>query len=412
VRLTQDNIKVELTATQYVGIHRYTFSKGKDVRIFLNAGLRRGGISSTLKDEYTIEGTFSGNYFVLQSDVPVRKTFVWNGERLLADGKSMDETGGNGIVCEFGADHQVLQLKVGLSFTGMEAARQNLEAGCPEWDFEQKYGEARSAWNEVLQGIQVQGSNEDDKTIFYTALYHTCLLPVIYSDVAGTYRETDCKIHQSKTYGYYGGYAFWDSFRTKYPLYSLYLPAVYRDIVSSLRDMYEQTEDWGSVVGSDHHPHNTVFAARGKGCNIPYSCRHEHMLTVMADACFKGLFDIDLQSVYPYIRKEAMLQMPEKYDSIGYIPARPDQTGEYCWDNWNVAQLAKVLGDTADYDYFMKQAQYWKNVWDPDIRFFRARAADGSWLDFPTTRPPIGKNTRMRVANGIGDGMPFTTFPA
>jgi len=107
------------------------------------------------------------------------------------------------------------------------------------------------------------------------------------------------------------------------------------------------------------------------------------MLMVMTDAWYKGLFTPDLKSVYPYIRKEAMLQMPERYDSIGYIPARPDQTGEYCWDNWCVARLAKELGYEEDYNYFMKRAGYWKNTWDPSIRFFRARAADGSWLDFP-----------------------------
>jgi predicted alpha-1,2-mannosidase len=107
------------------------------------------------------------------------------------------------------------------------------------------------------------------------------------------------------------------------------------------------------------------------------------MLMVMTDAYFKNLYDIDIHSVYPFMKKEAMVQMPEKYDSIEYIPARPDQTGEYSWDNWCMAQVAKSIGKTDDYNYFMKRSEYWKNTWNPEYRFFQARAADGTWLDFP-----------------------------
>jgi predicted alpha-1,2-mannosidase len=235
-----------------------------------------------------------------------------------------------------------------------------------------------------LGKILVEGDDADDKTIFYTALYHSCFLPVTYTDVTGAYPGLDGRRHSAEGYQHYGGYAFWDSFRTKYPLYSLFLPSVYRDIVYSLRDMYEQADNWGPFPETDHPPHGVTFKAAGKdGYYLPFSCRHEHMMMVMTDAYIKGLFGLDPQSVYPYMRKEVMLQMPERYDTIGYIPARPDQTGEYCWDNWSLAQMAQAVGNRQDYDYFMKRSHYWKNTWDPDIRFFRARAADGLWLDFP-----------------------------
>jgi len=103
----------------------------------------------------------------------------------------------------------------------------------------------------------------------------------------------------------------------------------------------------------------------------------------VTDAYFKGISDIDIKDVYPYLKREALWQMPERFDTIGYIPARPDLSGEYSWDNWCVAQIAKDIGNNDDYEYFMKRAQYWKNSWDPEIRYFRARAADGTWLDFP-----------------------------
>jgi putative alpha-1,2-mannosidase len=108
------------------------------------------------------------------------------------------------------------------------------------------------------------------------------------------------------------------------------------------------------------------------------------MLMIMTDAYFKGLFDsdIDVKSIYPHIRKEMMYVMPEKFDSIGFIPRRPDETGEYCWDNWCVAQVAKAIGNEKDYNYFMKRSDYWKNTWDSSLKFFRARDDKGEWLDF------------------------------
>jgi predicted alpha-1,2-mannosidase len=154
--------------------------------------------------------------------------------------------------------------------------------------------------------------------------------------------------------------------------------------VKSLRDIYEQSGNWDPFPDNDHPPHGFCYTVRGKDGYQPFStCRHEHMLMVVADAYVKGLFDFPLESVYPHMKHEAMIQMPERYDSIGFIPARPDQTGEYSWDTWVMAKMAKELGYDDDYSYFMKRSEYWRNTWDPSIRYFRARAADGTWLDFP-----------------------------
>ena len=383
VTLTEENIKAELTATLRSGFHRYTFPKGKSVKIFLNAGNRRSGMVCSQTGKYGLEGSVTGCYFVLEADAPITNIKVWDG-KAFSEGVCSEPLAGSGVVCELETESYVLNLKVTVSFTGMEAARRNFEAECAGKDFDRIRKNARQDWNRILGQIHVEGDCNDDKTIFYTALYHTCFLPVVYSDVTGAYPGLDCETHQAKGYKHYGGYAFWDSFRTKYPLYSLFLPSIYKDIVYSLRDLYEQADNWGPFPDTDHPPHGFCYKAAGKnGCNVPFSCRHEHMLMVMTDAYVKGLFGIDPSDVYPYMRKEAMLQMPERYDTIGYIPARPDQTGEYCWDNWSLAQMAKAIGNQHDYDYFMKRSQYWRNTWDPAIRFFRARAADGSWLDFP-----------------------------
>jgi predicted alpha-1,2-mannosidase len=384
VHLTGDNIMAELTATEHVGMHRYTFAEGKTTKLFLNSGKRGSAVSCTLVSPLRMEGAVGNRHFVAEFDTPVLKTSVWTGSQL-EDGKTTGTQLGGGLVCEFSdLKNNVLQVKVGLSLTSIEAAAKNLEAECPEWDFSSVRNKANEAWNDVLSALKVSGQNEEHKTIFYTALYHTCFLPQIINDVDGTYPGLDQNLHKASGYKHYSNYAFWDSFRTKYPLYSLWVPGVYGDIAKSLHDIYEQSGNWDPFPDNNHPPHGFCYTVRGKDGYQPFStCRHEHMLMVVTDAYVKGLTDIDMKAVYPHMRHEAMLQMPERYDSIGFIPARPDQTGEYSWDSWSLAQVAKSIGNQEDYTYFMKRAEYWRNTWDSSINYFRARAADGTWLDFP-----------------------------
>jgi len=280
----------------------------------------------------TVEGmqsVFGGIYFVMKFSHPVEELKLWDGKKIV-DGIKLEKQADGGVICDFGdLKGQALEIKVGVSLTSIEAARANLKAECQDLDFELVEKQASELWNEKLSRIMVEG-NEEYKTIFYTALYHTCFLPVELNDVDGAYPGLDHKVHQAEGYNHYNDYAFWDSFRTKYSLYSLFQPSVYRDIVKSLRDIYEQADNWHPYPGTDHPAHGAGFISRGvNGFQAYYTCRHEHMLMVMTDAYFKGLFDIDMKQVYPYLKREALLQMPERYDSIAYIPARPDQTGEY-----------------------------------------------------------------------------------
>jgi predicted alpha-1,2-mannosidase len=382
--LTQQNILAELTATSRSGFHRYTFQEGEPVNLFLNSGKRGEIITCSLVSSTRVEGAVGNHYFVAEFSAPVVESLVWTGDSMEQGNAAMQKSG-NGLILKFKQpEDNVLLVKVGLSMTGIAAAGKNLEAESPGWEFEKARQNAETAWNNILSGIEVSGKNEEDKTIFYTALYHTCFLPQVINDVDGKYPGLDKNIHQADGYNFYNNYAFWDSFRTKYPLYSLWIPGVYRDINKSLRDIYEQAGSWDPFPDNDHPPHGFCYTVRGKDGYQPFqTCRHEHMLMVVADAYVKGLFDFPLETVYPYMKHEAMIQMPEKYDSIGFIPARPDQTGEYSWDNYLMAKMAKELGKEADYNYFLKRSEYWRNTWDPSIKYFRARAADGTWLDFP-----------------------------
>jgi predicted alpha-1,2-mannosidase len=390
VRLAKDNILAELTASAHTGYHKYTFVKNNSAQLFLFEGnrSRSKNLSCRLTDKQTVEGVqsvYNGIYFVMKFNAPVKSTKVWDGKKLVG-GNALNQVAGGGFVCQFGSlKGKPLEVRVGVSLVSIEAARANLKSESPRFNFLSLREKAAKLWEEKIGKIRVEG-NEEYKTIFYTALYHTCFLPVTITDVDGTYPGLDKKNHNAKGYTHFDDYSFWDSFRTKYPLYSLYLPGIYRDIVKSLRDIYEQA-DWDKPDGS-HKPHGAGngFRIYGKNGFFAYdNCRNEHMLMVMTDAYFKGLYDndIDVNSVYPYLKREALVQMNEKYDQIGFIPARPDQTGEYCWDSWCVAQIAKVVCSQTDYNYFMKRSNYWKNTWDTSISFFHARAKDGSWLDFP-----------------------------
>jgi predicted alpha-1,2-mannosidase len=388
VKLKEDDILTEFSATAHTGIHRYPFANGKPVPLFLNEGnlARSASLSVKQIDSQHLEGfleTFSGVHFIVEFSEPMRSGKTWNGKEK-QDGTTLDKVNNGGLICDFGdLKGKPLVVKIGLSLTSSDAAKSSLKAECTGWNFDKVKDQASQLWNNQLSNLEVKG-NDEYKTIFYTALFHTCFLPTVISDPDGSYPGLDHQVHKAEGYKHYYDYAFWDSFRTKYPLYSLFAPGAYRDIVKSLRDVYEQADNCAPFPDSDHKPHGPGFEYKGKDGYQPFSsCRHEHMLMVVIDAWSKGLFDLDMKAVYPFLKKETLIQMPEKYDAIGYIPARPDQTGEYCWDNWCVAQVAKSMGNQQDYDYLMKRSEYWRNTWDPSIKYFRARAADGSWLDFP-----------------------------
>lgn len=388
IRLKEDPILAELTATAHTGMHQYTFPQGKSARLFFNKGNKRRSSSISIRqvDQRKLEGylaTYAGVNFVVEFSEPIQRSRGWN-NLVLTEERFVEKSADGGLVCDFGdLKGKPLVVKIGVSLVSLEAARHNLQTECQKWDFQQICQQASDKWNERLSKFEVKGIDEY-KTIFYTALYHTCLLPTVISDVDGHYPGLDQQVHQAEGYQHYYDYAFWDSFRTKYALYSLFAPDAYRDIVKSLRDVYEQADNCAPFPENNHPPHGFNFEYQGKNGYQPFnSCRHEHMLMVVTDAYFKGLADVKMDSLFPYLKKECFLQMPQKYDSIGFIPCRPDQTGEYSWDNWCVAQIAHSLGYREEYAYFMKRSNYWRNSWDDSIQYFRARAADGSWLDIP-----------------------------
>lgn len=384
--LPEDKIGVELSASDHVGFHRYTFQNEDDAKIMING--RKGNLTVKKIDNKNLEGFLkAGNttfYFTMIFNASIINTRSFTSEGIVSDAISISNVQSGGYLCDFeDLKGKPLEIEVSLSFTSQEGARKNYIAEGESVSFDQASLNGYNAWNEILSRVEVEGKNEERKRIFYTALYHSCFLPIQFCDADGTYLGMDGEVHPSPGFKFYGSYAFWDSFRSKYALYSLLIPEKFSDIVSSLKLIYSQIDNYEPFPNADHRPHGYCFKGEGKKGGMWTDCRHEHMLMVVMDAYKKGLCKFPISDVYDYMKREVMVQMPEKYDSIGYIPNRVDQTGDYSWDNWSLAQAAKGLGKKDDYNYFMKRAEYWKNTFDPSIKYFRARSVDGAWLDFP-----------------------------
>jgi len=398
VDLIDPRIRCELTVTPHGGLQRYRFPAGDSVHVLVDLSrgftqVREAAITGL--DHSHIEGYVTGQhicgsldsytlYFCAEWNRPCSAYHVYQ------DGVLQNDTGnlrgpGLAVVLDFPSHRpSTLMIKSGLSTVSSTKACANYRAEMPEWNFQRVRRSMRKSWNDLLKTVQVSGT-EERKQLFYTALYHSCHMPVRAADVDGEYRGTDNAVHRI-SFPYYDAYSLWDTFRTKYPLLSLIQPQVLQDIVRSFVLIYDQ--------GGRYWPYPTT--------------RREHTVAVIADAYFKGLRAFDLEKAYQGMRRDAyefraefnnattgdktmmsdsaMKAIYEEYHRLGYMPRRPDRTLENCYDSWCVARMAQSLGKAEEHQLFAKRALFYRNVWDPQIRFFRARAADGAWLRFPDPR--------------------------
>ncbi|HFE53768.1 MAG TPA: glycoside hydrolase family 92 protein, partial [Bacteroidetes bacterium] len=251
-------------------------------------------------------------------------------------------------------------VKVALSAISAQQALRDLHVEAPDWDFDAVRRETWRAWSDLLSRVEVEG-REEDKRLFYTGLYRACTMPFNTTSSDGTYRGTDGRVHEARDHVHYDTYSIWDTFRTKYPLLSLVAPDFLRDIVHSLVDIYRD--------GGQQWPFLDV--------------RHEHTGAILLDAYRKGITDFDLPTAYAGMKQDALRQLPDEWEKLGYIPERPDRTLEAAYDDWCVAEMARIVGRNDDAERFSRRAEFYRNVWDDSLRFFRARDASGRWLPFP-----------------------------
>ena len=285
---------------------------------------------------------------------------------------------------------EVIYVKVGLSGVGVEGAMKNLDQEIPGWDFDKVRRQAHEAWQRELSKVAVETSNSNQREIFYTALYHTMMAPTLFDDVDGQYRGMDEKVHKLPAGEHnYSTFSLWDTYRATHPLFTLMHQDKVADFVNCLIRMSEE-----SPAGMPVWP----LQGEETGCMTGY-----HSAVVIAEALAKGFKGIDFARAYPRMRKRALdddYRGLGYFRKLGYIPSDKEEesatkTLEYSYDAWAVAHVARYLGKTDDYNLLLKQAGYYRNLWDQSTGFIRPKLADGQWAGpFDPTATGVSKKWR------------------
>lgn len=417
VFLTKYGIKTEATASPHGGILRFTFPENEQSRIQIDLARRVGGTSTwqsvEVLDDNTIRGYMKctpdgggwGNgdghpdyvvYFYAKFSKKITDHGFWSADipdtqsRKLGDvtsdayqaiiansdvikGEKKLEGKHLGFFTEFPTkkDEEVT-LNVGISFTDPEGAEKNFNAELKDKKFEQILDQTKSAWNKVLNKIEIEGGTTDQKTVFYTSLYHTMIDPRDMADVDGRYPGPNGKIYQSENFTKRTIFSGWDVFRSQFPLQTIINPTLVNDEINSLVTLAEQS-------GKGYLERWEFFNAYS-GCMVG-----NPGISLIADAYMKNIRGYDIDKAY-----KAAVRTSELIGNgdLGYTPKERgysvSETLEYAYTDWCVAQLAKALGKIDDEKKYTERAKYYKNIFDADtMKWFRSRLENGEWEKMP-----------------------------
>ena len=362
VRLADSKILVELTATQRAGMHRYTYplsSKQPLLKLNLKQGI---GWDKMTKCQLTQENptTVSGYRLSEGWAKDQRVYFVAEFSRAVKLQEMQADSVG---VFSFDDATKPLLVRVGISAVSVDNAKANLRAEIKDWNFDRVAQEADAAWNDELGKIKVETPNLDDKTIFYTGLYHTMIAPSVFSDVNGQYRGSDGKIYQGDFVNY-TTLSLWDTYRAAHPLMTIIHPEKQRDIAQTFLHIFQQQ----GKLPVWHLVGNETYCMVGNP-GIP----------VLADIVLKG-FDVDKKAAFHAMRTSALLdeRSLDNLKKFGYIPWNRDSTFEtvakgleYALADACVAKVAKLLGEKKDYQYFFNRSKSYKYYFDKKTGFMR-----------------------------------------
>ncbi len=413
--LTDYGIRVESSATPHCGILRFTFPENDLSRIQIDLARRVGGTSERQYvegiDDRTIAGWMKctpatggwGNgeghadytiYFYAQLSEPMRQHGFWSADipdtwvrkkdevvsipylqrvaqAPVVTGERQIEGKHIGFYTEFPTrEGQQVEFKAGISFVDMEGARKNFEAEIASKTFDEVAGEAYAQWNRELNRIRIEGGTDEEKTIFYTALYHTMIDPRIYTDTDGRYMGADGKPRSTEgRFTKRTVFSGWDVFRSQMPLQTIINPELVDDLLASLTTMAQES-------GREYFERWEIVNAYS-GCMLGNPA-----LSVLADAYAKGIRGYDVERAYRYAVNTSRLF---GNDSLGYTPSDLciSHTLEYAYTDWCVSQLAARLGKTEDAKAFAQKSRAYRNIFDREKGWFRPRRADGSWAPWP-----------------------------
>ena len=402
VHLLDHNIKAELTTSTRVALHRYIFPQGKTPAILidlLHAIYNFDGkvvwtnvqlANNRLITGYRQTSGWAKNrkiYFAISFSRPFesygyqrndKSHYYFRGGKRQFSSDDMYEKGeiyGRKLRLAFYFKDQPgpLLLKVAISGVDQEGALKNLNHEIPLWDFEKTRQQARKQWENELSNILIEGT-DDEKENFYTAMYHMLLAPSVYGDVDGRYMGIDHQIHQARNFTNYSTFSLWDTYRAAHPLLTIIKPERVPDMIQSMINHYYQSPEKILPIWSFHG--NETW------CMIGY-----HAVSVIADAYLKGIRNFDINQAYQAMintAKHSHYDGLADYMKIGYVPIDKEdeaasKTLEYAYDDYAIARMARALGKMDDYQYFMKRAANYRNIFDKRTGFMRAKKVNGSW---------------------------------
>jgi predicted alpha-1,2-mannosidase len=401
VTLDDYRIRAELTASERVGFHRYTFSDagaaGAHIVLDLTAGIYNyaGKVvwSSVRVESDTVVTGFRQTsgwardrrvYFAIAFSKPIASYGLVNDEKLIYRGfwrrwnenENFPERAGRAVKAHFDFQTrpgETILVKVALSGVSTRNALENMRAEIPDWNFDAAREAVRAKWNAELSRIAV--SADDVRLVnFYTSLYHCFLSPTVFSDVNGEYRGLDGNVHRADGFTNYTVFSLWDTYRALHPLFTIVQRERTGDVVASMLAHYEQSVHRLLPIWSHW--------ANENWCMIGY-----HAVSVIADAYLKGIGGYDADRAYEAVVASAKHDSYDgvgAYRRLGFVPEdevgnSASKTLEYAYDDWTIYRFASARGDARTASEFRARAASWRNLFDPATRFIRARNADGSW---------------------------------
>ncbi|SIS77526.1 alpha-1,2-mannosidase, putative [Chryseobacterium ureilyticum] len=380
VKLDKNNIDVRLTTTKRVGYHEYTFNNAGNANIILDLNHRDKLLEGEVKiiDDKTIEVFRRSEAWATNQYIYARIEFSkpMKISKKEVNGKNENNLlSGTKLALAFSTDvkkGEKINVKVAISPTGYEGAEKNMLAESQSLNFEQVKKQAVADWDKELSKIEVKSDDKNKLSVFYTAMYHVFTQPNINMDVDGRYRGRDNKLYSAKDFDYYTVFSLWDTFRGAHPLMTLIDRKRTADFINTFIKQYEQG---GKLPVWE-------LASNETECMIGY-----HSVSVIADAMAKGIKGFDYEKAYQASKNSAMLDIfglnaykQNNYISIDDEHESVSKTVEYAYDDWCIAQMAKILGKKEDYQYFMKRSQNWKNLYNPKSGFMQPRK-NGNWYE-------------------------------
>ncbi len=405
VKLLDYDVDVSLTATEHCAYHKYDFLSSDSGNVIID--LLHGSTSActvfsefdvdtvvtsglSIINQYAVQGYRISSGWAKQQEVffyaefsePILHASSKTDGSLMHDFKDVTGKSIQGAFTFDTKSKKKLYVKVGISTISCDMAKSNMYNEIKNKKFDAVKLENENKWEAELSKMQVDGGTIEQKEIFYTALYHTFMYPMLSSETGGYYRGADRKVYKADGYRHYSGVmGLWDVFRASLPLLAILNPGLARDHVKTFLSHYKQS---GLLPSWVLYGNETL-------CMIGY-----HSMPVIADVLYKGIATEHSRELFDAMKATANKDVfgigtiwkkpygTKNYKKYNYIPADLEdnsvsQTLEFAYDDWCIAQVAKKLGANNDYQYFMRRSVSYKNLFDSSSTFMRGKLSDGSW---------------------------------